>query len=1092
MEPVRRQIYERAIGDQVERKLKAKLGHAIQLWKGSVTEPKSPIVAPGGPLHRTPPSRLGPSTNASSRYTPRTPARQYSTNASSEPVLEDAFPTSSNELHMRHDPGPDQPRKDSMDIREQLQLWQQQQDATAKSNLSPVTNGGNNAGLLARYITSAPGDDLVAEPAQIESQSYDLDPPFCNDDEVMETNEGRPLILPGDLVEMRNGRHTVLAIYVRTFARQAQFYSIQGKWIHKLVRHLYFTVPRFVNIAEVAKILQFLPQEEIAQKDLDQSHQLGAGVPRSAGATMVEKMKDFVHASNKVYRAHADRIDHAFDLVADEKQLQPKTLSEIASTILQIPDPSKITYPALWAVHRALIQVEIGFRVDHRDHWQTGMFEILSKKEVHLVMTVRQWLREYQERLISQVTDRSSEKPKPTDDTDGATVIANFVSKTRRIVQQSRKFRPLTASGYISTSSIQLEAKQRSYFSLKDVATMDKAVGHFHHRETCIIRFLELWAARRYFRSASTLSAMGPMLLRAVGMYEGFELDESMGYTFLQEIGVLAPWENRVAFNTRLALPQYNFDDVSEGLLAKAEMSLTDWEPKDSMEHLRKDWKDLEVFCVDSARAQEIDDGFSLEKIEGDETHFWVHVHVANPTAFLTPEDPVSQYAARLVESIYLPDRSYNMLSPAITQRHFSLHKDRPALTFSAKLNLSGEIVATTVTPSIVRNVKFFTPEYLVQQLAPDDAESSPVSILTVGHSPPPNVFYGKKNLSLTLDDSQRKTLHKLLELGAAYHGQLLSKGAIFARFFYPEASVHYMDNSLPFRRVIRRIEGDPTISIQTAEFDPTPGRKILAAEATGMLVPNLMILAGEVAARWTSERGIPMFYRGTQRNPELGSASEYKKNVLDPLIEKHGAPPPVETLRYMNLAGRGYSSPDPVPHQVLGTDAYTKVTSPLRRYGDMLAHWQIEAVLRHEAETGKSLFGKRDHSCLPFSRGQVEKIIPHLSVREATISQAKRASEIHWTLQALYRAHELKEAVLPETFEIYIWGDYLWAGESIAGVTKVLGLQCFLSIPRESALADEIMPGDWWEGKIAEINLYQRKVWMTPIRLIKRTKAKS
>ena len=887
------------------------------------------------------------------------------------------------------------------------------------------------------------------------------------------------------------GRYTVLAIYVRTFERQAQFYTIQGKWVHKHVRQLYFAVPQFVSTAEVAQILPFLPQAEVPHKDLDQSYQLGAGVPRSAGASMVEKMIEFVRSSDRVYRAHADRIDHAFDIVADEKRLQSATLSQIASTVLEIPDPSSITFPALWAVHRALGQVEVGFRLDNQDHWRTGLFEVLSKREVALVMTVRQWLREYQEKVTSHLAHGSPVKSKSLDEEDGAWIIGSFVANARRIIKESRKFRPLTVSGCVSTSSVQLAVKVRESFNTVETATRNVVMGYFNERETEIVRFLELWAARRYLRTGSTLSAMGPMLLRAVGMYEGFDLDESIGYTFLQEIGVLAPWENRVAFNTRLALPRYNFDNVTEELLTKAEKRLKEWKPKDSMEHLRKDWGDLEVFCVDDARAQEIDDGFSLEPIEGDEAHYWVHVHVANPTAFLTPEDPISQYAGRLIETIYLPDRSYRMLSPTMTQNHFSLHKDRPALTFSAKMNANGDIVDTNITPSIVRNVKFYTPGYLIQQLAPEGAETNPASTFTVGNNPPPNVSsYRENDVSHTLDNSQKKTLQKLLELGAGRQRQREAKGAIFARFFQPEASVHYVHNTLPFRRTVRRIEGDPTISINAATFDPTPGRKALEVEAAGMLVPNLMLLTCEVAALWTSKRGVPMFYRGTERNLELESATEYKQNVLDPLTEKYGAPPYAESLRYMRLAGRGYSSPDPVPHEVIGTKAYTKVTSPLRRYGDMLAHWQIEAVIRHEAETGESLVGKRDPLCLPFSRSQVEEMISHLSVREEMISQAKRVSQLHWILQALFRAHEFKEAVLPETFEIYMWSLDLWGEDTVSGITKELGLKCLVRPTKESAAQGGIEVGDWWEGKIEKIEIYSRKLWMAPTRLIRRTRS--
>jgi len=806
---------------------------------------------------------------------------------------------------------------------------------------------------------------------------------------------------------------------------------------------------------------------------------------------MVDKMKEFVRESDKVYRTHADRIDHAFDLVADQRRLQNVTLSEIASTVLQISDPSTITSPALWAIHRALLQVEIGFRLDHRDHWRTGLFEILSKKEVNLVITVRQWLREFQEQLISRATQVSPRESTPSNGVNGASVITDFVANCRRIVKESRKYRPLTASGYISPSSVQLEPRIPTTFASQETATRNVVSGYFTEQETEIIRFLELWAAKRYLKPGSAFSAMGPMLLRAVGMYEGFDLDESVGYTFLKEIGVLAPWEDRTAFNTRLALPRYNFDNLTEELLNNAEMSLADWEPKDSMEHLRKDWMDLEVFCVDSAAAGEIDDGFSLEPIEGDEMHFWVHVHVANPTAFLTPEDPISKYAGRIIETVYLPDRSYHMLSPWITQRHFSLHKNRPALTFSAKLNINGDIVDTNITPSIVRNVKFCTPEYLIQQLAPAGAEFSPTSTLTVGKNPPPTSSgLRRKQMSETLNDVQKKTLHKLVELGAARQRQRLLSGAVFPRFIEPKASVHYVKNTLPFRRSIRRIEGDPTITVDAVPFDPTPSRKVLEAEAAGTLVPNLMLLTCEVAALWTSKRGIPMFYRGTRRNPELASASEYKENVLDPLIKKYGAPPYAESLRYMSLAGRGYSSPHPVPHKVIGTEAYTKVTSPLRRYGDMLAHWQIEAVLRHEAETGESLVGKRDPSCLPFSRSQVQEIIPHLSVREETISHAKRISRVHWVLQALYRAHEFKEAVLPETFEIYIYGTDTYDADVRAGVTKELGVQCFVRSNKKTALQGPMEIGDWWEGKIENIDLYHRVIWMTPIRLIKRTRS--
>lgn len=104
---------------------------------------------------------------------------------------------------MRDDEELDRPGQDGMRIREQLRLWQEEQDAIAELNPAPAVCAGSNAGLLANYIASAPGDSLLAEPVEIENQSTDLDPPSGNDDEIMETNEGQPVLLPGDLVEMR-------------------------------------------------------------------------------------------------------------------------------------------------------------------------------------------------------------------------------------------------------------------------------------------------------------------------------------------------------------------------------------------------------------------------------------------------------------------------------------------------------------------------------------------------------------------------------------------------------------------------------------------------------------------------------------------------------------------------------------------------------------------------------------------------------------------------------------------------------------------------------------------------------------------------
>jgi exoribonuclease-2 len=77
-----------------------------------------------------------------------------------------------------------------------------------------------------------------------------------------------------------------------------------------------------------------------------------------------------------------------------------------------------------------------------------------------------------------------------------------------------------------------------------------------------------------------------------------------------------------------------------------------------------------------------------------------------------------------------------------------------------------------------------------------------------------------------------------------------------------------------------------------------------------------------------------------------------------------------------------------PGRHYGLGLEQYTQVTSPLRRYTDLLAHQQIRAVL------GTGAY--RDIPPL-----EEDAVLPALAAGEAAAAaavRAERASRAHWT----------------------------------------------------------------------------------------------
>ena len=95
-------------------------------------------------------------------------------------------------------------------------------------------------------------------------------------------------------------------------------------------------------------------------------------------------------------------------------------------------------------------------------------------------------------------------------------------------------------------------------------------------------------------------------------------------------------------------------------------------------------------------------------------------------------------------------------------------------------------------------------------------------------------------------------------------------------------------------------------------------------------LVANAMMAAGHAAAKFADAEGIPFPF---VRQPE-----------------PEEAPPEGDSLAAMFARRRAMSSGtvDTIPgkHAGMGLDPYARVTSPLRRYCDLLAHWQLRRHL--------------------------------------------------------------------------------------------------------------------------------------------------
>jgi len=161
-----------------------------------------------------------------------------------------------------------------------------------------------------------------------------------------------------------------------------------------------------------------------------------------------------------------------------------------------------------------------------------------------------------------------------------------------------------------------------------------------------------------------------------------------------------------------------------------------------------------------------------------------------------------------------------------------------------------------------------------------------------------------------------------------------------------------------------------PEVSITLTEQDGTKRAQVqpvVQTEAAAM-IKEMMLLAGEAAARFAFQHSIPFQYI-SQEAPELpnklpsGLAGEYRKR-------RAMRPRSVGTI--------------PSMHAALGLAMYGQVTSPLRRYGDLVSHRQLLNYI-----DGKPLVPAAD-LILKIAAGDV--------AGRACVA-AERASRQHWTL---------------------------------------------------------------------------------------------
>ncbi|CAI7618221.1 unnamed protein product [Penicillium pancosmium] len=962
------------------------------------------------------------------------------------------------------------------DIREYLYKWQ----ATNPLVLDPVrdTGVGTSAdmpgqGVLGSMLNGRESSESLWANSNLKQE---------DDFDTSEECEGEHLE-PGDMVaRLTTDGAFIFAIYVRSVHRQKQFYTSRGNWRVCTNREVDFVFKDFAPPELLDPIIPYFPDGLTEVNSEIQSVPEG-GLPRPLGAPLVNMMSNFEEHLLAFYRDHSQVLDNLHELVADDSEFQRLTLEDLTMKALSI-DESELTPINMFNVHQAVRRHPFKIEKDIPSFF-SRTYLIQPMRIAKVVDQVIDWVHEHQDFCIRAVMSR--EQPGRKDHP-----MHQFIQKSQRMIRLSRKVRSPTIMSSVGPSSQQFTPGDDG----KSMMFREVLTERFTANDQTILEFMQYYAIPSVIMPSGALRSAASHIMRATGMYNTLGLSEASTRLFLQELGVISPWENLGVLDQSLLLPGHGMSLLEDMKWEELEESCKSITLEDSMQHLRKDWGDLPVYCVDDISAQEIDDGVSLERIPGSDDTFWVHIHVANPTAFLDRGHPIIDYAASRVATTYVPERTYPILPTALTQGQFSLAAGRPTLTFSAKMNLQGEILDTEVVNGSIRNVISITHGTLSKFLSgsTEFADYLAVGDKSTWSSPPTNQSF---RTTLTAEDKESFTI--LQKLMQGFRTQRQKNGAMDLQPSHPGPSLSLQVGTAPFKPYEMQVTegryyvGDPKIKLRMQDFNPHDVRD----ESKHYLISLLMNLAGHISGRFCAERNIPVVFNGTWYDPE------YQRVTRDNVAEFGGQ------AFYRLAMPKSLARSTPVQHHIMGLDSYVKCTSPLRRFTDVIAHYQIEAALRFENENGRMFDGRTDipeeiaaeaeqiesesaspsPSPLPYTTTDVDMYIPHAQQITTRVRDISNFARQHWSCLLLFRAFYFGECELPTTFPVLLRAKRLTLerdGLKYTGVISNLGVNCTVSIPPDCPGVENMDIFGIVEARVVGVDMSRLDVEMECVGFVK------
>lgn len=452
-----------------------------------------------------------------------------------------------------------------------------------------------------------------------------------------------------------------------------------------------------------------------------------------------------------------------------------------------------------------------------------------------------------------------------------------------------------------------------------------------HYNE--FIELLKLFCAGSIHNNV--LESFVLKIVRMLPQYANVDITNSCVYEILLNIGAIENTEGPIKWWDNAMMPESGISKKSDYEQSYYDSitseSLSDYMNLESDIHtLPREKFDDVIYCIDSVNPLEIDDGIAIKQLNNDE--FIVSTYVADPSSYLSPTDTVTKIAFDRGMSLYLPDLTGTSAIPLLpvafgqeTQLGYN-GKDTRVFRISFKYNIKLKKYFELDDSQVI---KFGMAKKFVK------------------------IDYASTNKILANDPQGEKILNDISKATGIEINKIkndLTKLSVISQCLNESASKKgrvSLYDQINISKDIEKFSQDEnnniTMTFKDIYNDDKITRSIESGTRSEQLVSEIMVMSNHLSGKFFQKHNIPAVFKiqnKLAKSPEV-------ENFCDDILAKDKASFKEITILQEYLTKSGFA-PYCDRHEFLDMDQYSPVTSPLRRFCDIINHWQLHHFICH------------------------------------------------------------------------------------------------------------------------------------------------